>query len=115
MLLSVTFTEVLVQEAEQLGFLKDVCQSFPHHNVFAVALYALIILGTTPANYFSCTLICALHVKLLSPSCASHADSYYDRVVVNFLALQTSVVKCNNFSVRTGLLNLGFKSVTTCH
>lgn len=74
MLLSVTFTEVLVQEAEQLGFLKNVCQSFPHHNVFAVALYALIILGTTPANYFSCNLICALHVKLLSPSCASHAD-----------------------------------------
>lgn len=42
MLLSVTFAEVLVQEAEQLGFLKDMCQSFPHHNVFAVVLFALV-------------------------------------------------------------------------
>jgi len=42
MLLSVTCTEVLVQEAEQLGFLKDLCQSFPHHNLFAVTLFALI-------------------------------------------------------------------------
>lgn len=38
----VTFRDVLVQEAKQLGFLQGLCQSFPHHYLFAVALFALI-------------------------------------------------------------------------
>lgn len=39
---SVTFTDLLVQEAKQLGFLQDMCQSFPHRYVLAVASFVLI-------------------------------------------------------------------------